>query len=264
MNKVTLSNLRSMKQSGDKFACLTAYDATFAHSVSSAGIEVILVGDSLGMVLQGKDSTVPVTIDEMTYHVEGVARGNQNSLIMADMPFMSYATAEQACDNAAKLMRAGAHLVKLEGEAWLTDAIIQLDRLGVPVCAHLGLLPQSVNKLGGYKVQGRESEAANQMIADAKVLEAAGAAMLLLECVPKQLGKAITDTVNIPVIGIGAGSDTDGQVLVLHDMLGIGPHRPPRFVKNFMAESDSIQDALKNYHTAVTSGTFPSDEHGFD
>ncbi len=264
MKKITLHTLAQMKQDGEKFSCLTAYDACFAQLVSAAGVEVILVGDSLGMVLQGHDSTLPVSVDEMAYHTACVKRGNQGALIMADLPFMSYATTEQALDNAAVLMQAGAHMVKLEGAAWLSDTISALGERGIPVCAHLGLTPQSVNKLGGYRVQGREKSHAQSMIADAKALEQAGASLLLLECVPSTLAKAITDAVDVPVIGIGAGADTDAQVLVLHDMLGITPGRSPRFVKNFMATHDSIQSALKAYAEAVRSGQFPGPEHGFE
>lgn len=264
MSRITLHTLSSLKQAGEKFAVLTAYDATFAHLASTAGIEVLLVGDSLGMVLQGHDSTLPVSVEEMAYHTQSVARGSKGSMIMADLPFMSYATPEQAMDNAALLMQAGANIVKLEGGAWLAETIQMLAERGIPVCAHLGLTPQAVNKLSGYRIQGRDEESAQQMLADAKALEAAGASVVLLECVPSELGKQITQALDVPVIGIGAGADTDAQVLVMHDMLGITQGRPPKFVKNFMAETDSIEAAFKAYATAVKDGSFPAAEHGFN
>ncbi len=264
MSTTTLHTLSTMKQQGQKFAVLTAYDACFAQLVSEAGIEVILVGDSLGMVLQGQDSTLPVTVAEMAYHTTSVARGNKGSLIMSDLPFMSYGTPEQAMQSAAQLMQAGANMVKLEGGAWLAETVTLLAERGVPVCAHLGLTPQMVNQLGGYRVQGRDKASAQQMIKDACLLEEAGASVLLLECVPALLAKEITLAVDIPVIGIGAGPDTDAQVLVMHDMLGITPGRPPRFVKNFMAESGDIASAFSAYATAVKDGSFPAAEHCFE
>ncbi|MET4162506.1 3-methyl-2-oxobutanoate hydroxymethyltransferase [Marinobacterium iners] len=264
MSNITLHTLTARKQAGEKFAVLTAYDATFAHLVSSAGIEMILVGDSLGMVLQGQSSTLPVTVDEMAYHTASVARGNQGAMIMSDLPFMSYSTPEQAMDNSAKLMQAGAHIVKLEGGEWLCDSVRMLAERGVPVCPHLGLTPQAVNKLGGYRVQGRDRQSALKMIEDAKKLEDAGASMLLLECVPTLLAEEITRNVEIPVIGIGAGHHTDAQVLVMHDMLGITPGRRPKFVKDFMTEADSIEQAFRLYGDQVRAGTFPGPEHGFE
>jgi 3-methyl-2-oxobutanoate hydroxymethyltransferase len=264
MSNITLHTLTARKQAGEKFAVLTAYDATFAHLVSSAGIEMILVGDSLGMVLQGQSSTLPVTVDEMAYHTASVARGNQGAMIMSDLPFMSYSTPEQAMDNSAKLMQAGAHIVKLEGGDWLCDSVRMLAERGVPVCPHLGLTPQAVNKLGGYRVQGRDRQSALKMIEDAKKLEDAGASMLLLECVPTLLAEEITRNVEIPVIGIGAGHHTDAQVLVMHDMLGITPGRRPKFVKDFMTEAESIEQAFRLYGDQVRAGTFPGPEHGFE
>ncbi|MBA4500786.1 3-methyl-2-oxobutanoate hydroxymethyltransferase [Marinobacterium marinum] len=264
MSNITLHTLNARKQAGEKFAVLTAYDATFSHLVSSAGIEMILVGDSLGMVLQGQDSTLPVTVEEMVYHTACVARGNQGAMIMADLPFMSYATPEQAMDSAAALMQAGAQIVKLEGGDWLCDSVSLLAERGVPVCAHLGLTPQAVNKLGGYRVQGRDEHSALKMLEDAKRLEQAGASMLLLECVPSLLAQEITRNVDIPVIGIGAGQHTDAQVLVMHDMLGITTGRVPKFVKNFMPEANSIQDAFRLYGEQVRNGQFPAEEHGFN
>ena len=264
MPAITLTTLQSLKQKGEKITMLTCYDATFAHACNQAGVEVLLVGDSLGMVLQGHDSTLPVTTSEMAYHVACVKRGNQDALILADMPFMANATLEQTLNNSAQLLKAGAHMVKVEGAVWLAESIRVMTERGIPVCAHMGLTPQTVNVLGGYKVQGRNENQARQMRADAIALEQAGAAMLLLECVPSELAKEITLAVKIPVIGIGAGSDTDGQVLVLHDMLGLSlTGRVPKFVKNFMTGQPDIQSALGAYVTQVKAVSFPGTEHGF-
>jgi 3-methyl-2-oxobutanoate hydroxymethyltransferase len=264
MPDVTLTTLHDLKRKGEKITMLTCYDATFAHVASQAGVEVLLVGDSLGMVLQGHDSTLPVVNDDIAYHVTCVKRGNKGALLIADLPFMAYATLEQALDNSAQLMRAGSHMVKLEGGAWLAETVRQLHERGIPVCVHMGLTPQSVNVLGGYKVQGREHTQAQQMRDDALRLQEAGAAMLLLECVPDELGTEISRSVSVPVIGIGAGSGTDGQVLVLHDMLGLSlSGRMPKFVKNFMAGQADIPAALKAYVQAVKAVSFPSLEHGF-
>jgi len=263
MPAITLTTLQSLKQKGEKIT-MTCYDATFAHACNEAGVEVLLVGDSLGMVLQGHDSTLPVTIAEMAYHTACVKRSNTDALILADLPFMANATIEQTLTNSAMLMQAGAHMIKVEGALWLAESIRLLAERGVPVCAHMGLTPQAVNILGGYKVQGRNENQARQMRADAISLEQAGAAMLLLECVPSELAAEISQAVKIPVIGIGAGSDTDGQVLVLHDMLGLSiTGRVPKFVKNFMNGQDSIQSALKAYVNEVKAVTFPGIEHGF-
>lgn len=262
MSDVTLITLQGLKQSGEKIAMLTCYDATFASAACAAGVEVLLIGDSLGNVVQGHDSTLPVSVDDMAYHTACVKRGNRGALILADLPFMSCATIEQALQNSAKLMRAGAHMVKLEGEAWLTETVRRLAENGIPACVHLGLTPQSVNLFGGYKVQGRDEARARQMREAALSLQQAGAAMLLLECVPSPLAAEIARSVHIPVIGIGAGVDTDGQVLVLHDMLGLNP-RPAKFVKNFMSGQSSIPDALAAYVRAVKDGQFPAPEHGF-
>jgi 3-methyl-2-oxobutanoate hydroxymethyltransferase len=260
---VTINTLRDYKQTGEAFSVLTAYDATFAQAVSEAGVDAILVGDSLGMVLQGNNSTLPVTMDDMCYHTRAVARGNKGALIMADMPFMSYGTVSSALDNAAALMRAGAHMVKLEGTDWMEDTIRALSDRGIPVCAHLGLTPQFVNKFGGYKVQGRDEKHAELMIEHACQLEAAGADVILLECVPSPLAARIAQTVRAPVIGIGAGADTDGQVLVMHDMLGITPGRRPRFVKDFLKDTGTIQNAFAAYAEAVRTRQFPGEEHTF-
>ena len=264
MPAITLTTLQSLKQKGEKITMLTCYDATFSHACNQAGVEVLLVGDSLGMVLQGHDSTLPVTTAEMAYHVACVKRGNEDALILADLPFMANATLEQTLNNSAQLMKAGAHMVKVEGAVWLSESIRLLTERGIPVCAHMGLTPQTVNVLGGYKVQGRNEAQARQMRADAIALEQAGAAMLLLECVPSELAREITLAVKIPVIGIGAGSDTDGQVLVLHDMLGLSlTGRVPKFVKNYMAGQPDIQSALSAYVAEVKAVSFPGTEHGF-
>tara|TARA_R110002012_G_scaffold30111_1_gene91789 strand:- start:4053 stop:4844 length:792 start_codon:yes stop_codon:yes gene_type:complete len=263
MKTVTLSTLQAYKQAGETFSCLTAYDASFAHAASQAGIDVLLVGDSLGMVLQGHNSTLPVTIEDITYHTRCAARGKGHSLLMVDLPFMSNATTEGLLQDAGTVMRAGAEMVKLEGEAWMADGIRELTRRGVPVCAHLGLTPQTVHQLGGYKVQGRDEAQAERIINDASILVDAGASVILLECVPASLGKAVTEALEVPVIGIGAGPDTDGQILVMHDVLGVTHGRTPRFVKNFMEDADSIQSAFQHYHDAVKNRTFPAQQHCF-
>lgn len=266
MKSVTLSSLRELKARGEKFSCLTSYDATFTQAMGQAGVETLLVGDSLGNVVQGQSSTLPVSIDDMAYHTAAVSRGNSgNALILADMPFMTYVRLEDALDGARRLMQAGAHVVKVEGGAWLCDTVVQLARGGIPVCVHMGLTPQSVNVLGGYKVQGR-GDAAEIMLAEAIELDKAGAAIILLECVPTELGKRITESVSAPVIGIGAGPYCDGQVLVMHDMLGLHSGKPARFVKNFMADSadGSIAGAFKAYVEAVKSGRYPAPEHCFE
>ncbi len=262
-SKVTITTLQAHKAAGEKFAVLTTYDATFARLVEQAGIEVILVGDSLGMVLQGHDSTLPTTLEEMAYHTECVSRGCSSPMIIADLPFGSYSTLEQTLDSATCLMKAGAHMVKLEGGEWLQASISALVERGIPVCAHLGLTPQSVNTLGGFKVQGRDAKQATTILEDAKRIEQAGANLLVLECVPTNLAEQITEELNIPVIGIGAGPATDAQVLVVHDMLGLSAHQP-RFVRNFMSSESTVQEALKAYNEAVKTGTFPAQEHGFN
>lgn len=265
MKSVTLSTLRDLKSRGEKFTCLTSYDATFTHLMGEAGIETILVGDSLGMVVQGQDSTLPVTVADMAYHTAAVARGNKGrALVIADMPFMSCVRLEDALSGARTLMQAGAHLVKLEGGLWLKDTVVQLARGGIPSCVHMGLTPQSVNVLGGYKVQGR-GEASERLLAEAIELDQAGTALFVLECVPTELGRRISQAVSAPVIGIGAGPHCDGQVLVLHDMLGMHTGKPARFVKNFLAESDDgIAGAFGAYVTAVKAGTYPAPEHCFE
>lgn len=261
---VTVRTLANMKAEGEKISSITAYDASFAEVINQAGADVILVGDSLGMVIQGLDSTVPVTMDEMVYHTRAVAEGNSRALLMADMPFMSYATEEQALHNAARLMQeGGANIVKLETTAGQIGIIERLVDAGVPVCAHLGLRPQSVNKLGGYRVQGREADEADAMMQEAKGLEAAGADCLLLECVPQSLAAAITQAVKIPVIGIGAGPDCDGQILVLYDILGISKGKRPKFSKDYMQGNQGIEAAVKAYVQDVRQCVFPAPEHCF-
>ena len=262
MKTTTVISLSAMKANGEKFAVITAYDFTFSKLIEEAAIEVVLVGDSLGNVIQGRDSTIPVTVDEMAYHTEAVKRGNNRALLVTDMPFMSYATEAQALENAAVLMQAGAQMVKLEGGEWLADTVHLLSERGIPVCGHVGLTPQSVHKLGGYKVQGKEEQAAAQMIADAKALESAGAELIVVECVPSSLGRELSEVLDIPVIGIGAGPDTDAQVLVLQDMLGIS-QRLPRFSKNFLEDNSSIAEAISAYGNAVRNGSFPAPEHCF-
>ncbi|MEC8427698.1 MAG: 3-methyl-2-oxobutanoate hydroxymethyltransferase [Pseudomonadota bacterium] len=259
---ITTLTLRKMKQEGIKFVTVALYDAPMAAMAKKSGVEVLLVGDSLGMTVLGYDSTVPVTMEQMIYHVEAVKRGNDKSLIMGDMPFMTYATPEQALENATRIMQAGAHMVKLEGGAWLADTVKMLSDRGIPVCAHLGLTPQSVNKLGGFRVQGRDDAGAHQILADAKAMDAAGADLLVLECVPSALAKDITDAVSMPTIGIGAGKETDAQVLVINDILGL-TEQPPKFSKNFLVEAKDIPGALERYVSDVKSGVFPDSEHTF-
>lgn len=260
---VTIQTVRKMKQSREKIVMLTAYDASFAAVLDQAGVDIILVGDSLGMVVQGQRTTVPVTMNDMIYHTQIVARAQQRCLLMGDMPFMSYPDPVRALDNAARFMQeGGAQMVKLEGGGDLVSVVDKLATNNIPVCAHLGLQPQSIHKLGSYRVQGRDAAAAETMLNDAKALQDAGADMLLLECVPAALAKKITEALSIPTIGIGAGIDTDGQVLVLYDVLGISFGRPPKFAKNFLADlpagNVSIPAAIGAYVNAVRQGQFPS------
>jgi len=262
MNKITLNSLRKFKHEAYKFSVVTAYDATFSRTLETAEVPVILVGDSLGMTIQGHNSTVPVSVNDVAYHTACVARGNSYSLIIGDLPFMSYTSIPQSLESSKQLMQAGAHMVKLEGGRWLCDTFQALNAAGVPTCAHLGLTPQSVNKLGGYKVQGRDADQAQAILEDAIALEAAGADMLVLECVPSELAARITDALSIPVVGIGAGGGTDAQVLVLHDMLGITP-KAPKFSKNFLEGENSIEAAFKAFVREVELGEFPASEHQF-
>lgn len=261
--KINIRVLQNMKTTGEKFVTVALYDAPMAAMAQRSGVEVVLVGDSLGMTVLGFDSTVPVTMEHMLYHIEAVKRGNDKSLIIGDLPFMTYATPEQALANAARVMQAGAHMVKLEGGCWLQETVTRLSECGIPICAHIGLTPQSVNKFGGFRVQGRTDQQAQQLLDDARALEAAGADLLVMECVPAELAKAITRTLSIPTIGIGAGRDTDAQVLVINDILGLTPI-PPKFAKNFLLESNDIPSALEKYVTDVKSGVFPEDAHIFN
>ncbi|MEN6669699.1 3-methyl-2-oxobutanoate hydroxymethyltransferase [Psychrobacter sp. B38] len=262
----TLSTLNKFKKDGTKFTCLTCYDAMFARMMEAAQIDTILIGDSLGMVVQGHDSTLPVTVADMVYHTANIARSNKQALILADLPFMSYVTLPEAVANSRQLMQAGAHVIKIEGGSELCDLVTKLAQAGTPTCVHLGLTPQSVNVFGGYKVQGR-GDAAAKVLADAKAVVAAGAALLVLECVPAELAKQITEAVTVPVIGIGAGADTDGQVLVMHDMLGMIHGRAPRFVHDFLTDernsARSIEGAFGLYQQSVREGTFPAESHQF-
>ena len=262
-SRVTVTSLRKMKQTGEKIAMLTAYDASFARVLDNQGVDIILVGDSLGMVIQGHDTTVPVTMDEMVYHTRAVTQASQRALVIGDLPFMSYTSPEMALRNSARLMQEGrAHMVKLEGGAPQVATVAQLAHHGVPVCAHLGLQPQSVYKLGGYRVQGRDEAVAKQMLADAKALQDAGADLLVLECVPVNVAATISQALNIPVIGIGAGRECDGQVLVLHDMLGISA-KAPKFSQDFIGEGATIPQAVAAYVQAVKANSFPQDQHCF-
>jgi len=261
---VNVSTLRQMKAANEPIACLTAYDASFARVVDDAGVDVVLVGDSLGMVVQGHDTTVPVTVDDIVYHTRCVTRGLRRAFLMADMPFMSYTMPEQALDNAVRLMQeGGAMMVKLEGARGQVEVVEFLAQHDIPVCAHLGLKPQSVHKIGGFRVQGREQSVADQMLADARELENVGADVVLLECVPNEVGERIREALEVPVIGIGAGPAVDGQILVLYDMLGITPGRKPRFVQDFMQDADSLAAALENYVRAVKHRDYPAPEHCF-
>ncbi|MEM0514092.1 3-methyl-2-oxobutanoate hydroxymethyltransferase [Pseudoalteromonas sp. YIC-827] len=264
MAKISVSSLLKKKQAGEKITSLTAYDASFAKLFADNGVDAVLVGDSLGMVLQGGDDTLAVSIDDIAYHTKCVRAGSRELFVIADMPFMTYNNVEQSCANAATLMRAGANMVKLEGGQWLHDSIRALTQQGVPVCGHLGLTPQSVHVFGGFKIQGRDKEQADKMIADAQALEAAGAQLLVLECIPSVLAKAITEAVSIPTIGIGAGKDTDGQILVMHDLVGISAGYIPKFSKNFLAETGNMPAAVKKYCDDVKSGAFPGPDHEFN
>jgi 3-methyl-2-oxobutanoate hydroxymethyltransferase len=256
---ITLHRLREMHSAGEKIAMLTCYDATFARALDAAGVDCLLVGDSLGMVLQGRPSTVPVSLQQMVYHTECVARGNRTSWVIGDLPFGSYQESkEQALRSATALMQAGAHMVKLEGGGWTTDTVRFLVERGIPVCAHLGLTPQSVHALGGYRIQGRDAQAAAVVQRHARELADAGAAMLVLELIPSALAQEITGALPIPVIGIGAGPQCSGQVLVLHDMLNLTAGTLPRFVRNFMEDSRSLQDAVRRYVAAVKDQSFPA------
>ena len=262
--RITQTTLQKMAESREKFTVLTCYDAIFAMVLENAGVEVLLVGDSLGNVLQGKSTTLAVTLDDMVYHTRCVAQGSSKAFIMADMPFGSYQISpEQAFENAARIMTAGAHMVKIEGGQIMADTIRFLTQRGIPVCAHIGLTPQSIHQLGGYKLQGNSQQSAQQLLEDAQILEKAGAGLLVMEVVPATLASKITESLSIPTIGIGAGPHCSAQVLVLHDMLGLYSGKKPRFVKDFMSGADSIQAAVSSYIAAVKTGQFPGQEHEF-
>ncbi len=262
--RITQTTLQKMVENNEKLTVLTCYDATFATILENAGIDALLVGDSLGNVLHGENTTLSVTLSDMIYHTRCVARGASKAFIITDMPFGSYQVSpEQAFENASKILAAGAHMVKIEGGQIMADTIQFLTQRGIPVCAHIGLTPQSIHQLGGYKLQGNSEKSAKQLLDDAKILEKSGASLLVMEVVPAKLAKKITQALSIPTIGIGAGGDCSGQVLVLHDMLGLVQGKKPRFVKDFMADAKSIQDAIANYVTAVKTGQFPGKEHEF-
>lgn len=262
--RITQTTLQKMVENNEKFTVLTCYDATFSTILENAGIDVLLVGDSLGNVLHGENTTLSVTLDDMIYHTRCVARGASKAFIITDMPFGSYQVSpERAFENASKILAAGAHMVKIEGGQIMADTIQFLTQRGIPVCAHIGLTPQSIHQLGGYKLQGNSEKSAKQLLNDAKLLEKSGANLLVMEVVTAKLAKKITQALSIPTIGIGAGADCSGQVLVLHDMLGLVQGKKPRFVKDFMADAKSIQEAIANYVTAVKTGQFPGKEHEF-
>lgn len=256
--RITVATLAAMKARGERIASLTCYDASYARLLEAAGVDLMLIGDSLGMVVQGHSTTIPVTVEHMVYHTACVARARERTLLVADLPFLTYATPERALDNAARLMQqGGADAVKLEGGAPMLETVRRLTEQGIAVCAHLGLLPQSVNRIGGYRFQGRDQASAEAIRQDAVAMQEAGASLLVLECVPSALAAEISRSLRIPVIGIGAGADCDGQVLVLYDMLGLHAGRPPRFSRDFLAQGGSIARALSAYVEAVKAGGFP-------
>jgi 3-methyl-2-oxobutanoate hydroxymethyltransferase len=261
---LSVPSLRKMKAQGQRITCLTAYDASFAAAMDAAGIDLVLVGDSLGMVVQGHPSTLPVTVDQMVYHCAAVSRGLRRAVLMADLPYQSYSSPQRALESSARLQAEGnAAMVKLEGAGHVLDSIDYLTQRDIPVCAHLGLTPQSVQKLGGYRVQGRDETAAARLRDDARRVADAGAELLVLECVPAALAAEITRAIAIPTIGIGAGPDCDGQVLVMHDLLGVTPGRRPKFVKDFFAAAGTVEAAFVAYAEAVRCGSFPGPEHSF-
>ena len=262
--RLTHLDLAKMRQAADKITMLTCYDASFAQLLDGCGVDSLLIGDSLGMVLQGHDSTLPVTLADIAYHTAAVARGSKRPLIVADMPFGTFQVSPQETfTNAVKLMAAGANMVKIEGGLEMVETTRFLTSRGIPVCAHIGLTPQSVNQLGGYKVQGRDEAAAKRLAEEALALEAAGATLIVLEAIPAELAAKVTAQLHIPTIGIGAGKDTSGQVLVLHDMLNVAPGKKAKFVKNFLAGKDSLQAAIEAYVEEVKSGAFPAQEHTY-
>ncbi|RKH38753.1 3-methyl-2-oxobutanoate hydroxymethyltransferase [Corallococcus sicarius] len=264
-DKVTIHTLKRLKQSGQKICMVTAYDATFARILDEGGADVLLVGDSLGMVVQGQESTLPVTMDQMVYHSAAVSRGAKRAHVVGDMPFMSYQVSPQeAVRNAGRLVSEGnVGSVKLEGGAEFADTVRAIVRASIPVMGHLGLTPQSVHKMGGYVVQGRDEDAARRMLDDALALEEAGAYALVLEGVPLDLARTITQSLKIPTIGIGAGKHCDGQVLVCYDLLGMNPDFKPKFVKRFANLHGNITEAAGAFFSEVRGGTFPDDDHSF-
>ena len=262
--RVTIPQLQERARAGEKLVMLTCYDASFARISEEAGVDMLLIGDSLGMVVQGHDSTLPVTLDDVEYHVRNVARGSSRALVIADMPWGSFQESAQAAyRSAARVMAAGAQMVKLEGGAVMVETTRFLVERGIPVCAHIGLTPQSVNTLGGYRVQGKQEDAAGRLLADAKALEAAGAAIVLMEAMPAALARRVTESLSVPTIGIGAGPDVSGQVLVVYDMLDIYPGRKARFVKNFLEGAPSVRAGIEAYVKAVKGKSFPAPEHCF-
>jgi len=260
---VTLPGLTKMRDAGEKITMLTTYDASFASLMDRCGVDMLLVGDSLGNVIQGRDTTLPVRLDDMIYHTECVARGNQTAMLVADLPFGTYPDPQTAYQSAVKLMQAGAHMIKIEGGAWLANTVQFLSQRGIPVFSHIGLTPQYVHQLGGFKVQGKSDDAAEQMKSEALLLQEAGAALFLLEAIPASLGKDLTQMLAVPTIGIGAGPDCSGQVLVMHDMLGVFPGKTARFVRNFMTGQPTIEAAIRAYVAAVKDQSFPAVEHCF-
>ena len=261
---INVASLKKMKSNGEAIACITAYDASFALAVDKAGIDMVLVGDSLGMVIQGHDTTVPVTVEDIIYHTRNVSRGLQRAFLVADMPFMSYSDPNQALENAVRLMQeGGAMMVKLEGGEDQIAIVEHLARHDIAVCAHLGLKPQSVHKIGGFRVQGRDSKEAKEILDNAKALQDAGADVVLLECVPNELGKSIKENLDVPIIGIGAGPFVDGQILVLYDILDITQGSTPKFVRNFMLDQASPINAIESYVQAVKNKEYPAPEHCF-
>ncbi|MRX08517.1 3-methyl-2-oxobutanoate hydroxymethyltransferase [Pseudoduganella sp. FT25W] len=260
---VTVNTLQALHAAREKITMLTCYDASFASLMDRCGVEILLIGDSLGMVCAGYTSTLPVTVNDIAYHTASVARGTKSAMIVADLPFGAYGTPETAYANAVQVMQAGAHMIKIEGGAWLADTVKFLTDRAIPVCAHLGLTPQSVHQLGGYKVQGKTTESADLLKTDCLKMQAAGASLVVLEAIPSALGKEVTELLSIPTIGIGAGPDCSGQVLVMHDLLGVFPGRKARFVKNFMDGQTSIDAAITAYVSAVKDGSFPALEHCF-
>jgi len=265
MNKITIQTLEKHKNANSKFACITAYDSTTAWAAESAEIDLILVGDTLGMVIQGKIDTLDVSIEDMEYHIRAVSRGCNKPMIMADMPFMAARTLDHALDGAMRLMQAGAHIIKFEGGKWLSPIIIELRKQGVPVCAHMGLTPQHINSFGGFKVQATREEEAQLLIDEAKALELAGASVILLECIPRSVTQTLVRSLNIPTIGIGAGSAPDGQILVFQDLMGLYPNKPARFAKNYLelSEPPSIVGALKLFKEEVEMHQYPEEKHSF-